>query len=134
MEGLKDVPIYQYIGIPNLWRCVRAQSTKLQAGRSNQQYLIFQGVIEYYLNKIDYKRASIGKYIRMSYNIDDDLLVIKLMPTAEYKNAYITLGIDLILALIRMGLPRRCIYALSGTTFYSHNSFKEADSVFKPIS
>ena len=133
-EGLKDVPIHQYIGIPNLRRCVRAQSTELQAGRSNQQYLVFQGVTEYHLDKIDHERASIGKHTRMSHDTDDDLLVIKLMPAAEHENAHITLGMDLVLALIGMGLPRRCIYALGGTTFRGRNSSKEADSAFKPIS
>ena len=134
IEGLKDVPIHQYIGIPNLRRCVRAQSTELQAGRSNQQYLVFQGVTEYHLGKIDHERASIGKYTRMSHDTDDDLLVIKLIPAAEHENAHITLGIDLVLALVGMGLPRHCIYALGGTRFHGRNSSKEADSAFKPIS
>ncbi|OCL00245.1 uncharacterized protein K441DRAFT_97134 [Cenococcum geophilum 1.58] len=134
MEGLQDVPIHQYIGIPNLRRHVRAQSTELQAGRSNQQYLVFQGVTEYHLGKIDHERASIGKHTRMSHDTDDDLLVIKLMPSARHENAHITLGMELVLALIGMGLPRRCLYALGGTTFHGHNSSKEADSAYKPIS
>jgi len=134
MEGLKDVPIHQYIGIPNLRRCVRAQSTELQAGRSNQQYLVFQGVTEYHLDKIDHERASIGKHTRMSHDTDDDILVIKLMPAAEHENAHITLGTDLVLALIGMGLPRHCLYALGGTTFHGRNSSKEADAAFKPRS
>ena len=122
------------MGIPNLRACVMAQSAELLAGRSNQQYLVFRGVTEYDLGKIDRERASIGKHTRMSHDTDDDLLVIKLMPAAEHENPHITLGIDLVLALVGMGLPRRCIYALGGTRFHGRNSSKEADSAYKPAS
>ncbi|OCK92944.1 uncharacterized protein K441DRAFT_568394 [Cenococcum geophilum 1.58] len=134
MEGLKDVPIHQYIGIPNLRRCVRAQSAELQAGRSNQQYLVFEGVTKDHLGKIDHERASIGKHTRMSHDTDADLLVIKLMPAAKHESAHLLLARRLEFALVRMGLPEDCLYPLGGTRFHGPSSSKEADSAFKPLS
>jgi len=134
MEGLQDVPIYQYIGIQNLRRCVKAQSTELQAGRSNQQYLVFQGVTKDHLGKIDHERASIGKHTRMAHDTDADLLIIKLMPSAKHESVHLSLARRLENAFTRMGLSEDCLFPLGGTTFYGPTSSKEADSAYKPLS
>ena len=134
MEGLQDVSIHQYIGIPNLRRLVRAQSDKLQADRSNQQYLIFQGVTKDHLDKIDRERASIGKHTRMSHDMDIDLLIIKLMPSAKHESPHLSLARRLEFALARMGLPEDCLYPLGTTRFYGRRSSKEPDSAYKPLS
>ena len=134
MEGLQDAPIYQYIGIQNLRRRVRTQSDELQAGRSNQQYLVFRGVTKDHLDKIDHERASIGKHTRMSHDTDADLLIIKLMPAVKHQSAHLSLGTDLHFALARMGPREDFLYALGGTTFHGHRSSKEADSAYKSVS
>jgi hypothetical protein len=53
MDRLIDTPIYQYTEIRDLPKQVNALSTKLQAGRSNQQYLVLRGATKDDLADID---------------------------------------------------------------------------------
>ncbi|KAF2194373.1 hypothetical protein K469DRAFT_651654 [Zopfia rhizophila CBS 207.26] len=134
MEGLQDVPIYQYTGVRDLQERVESQSTQLQARRSNQQYLVFRSVTKGHLDKLDRKRASIGKHTRMSHCTDTNLLIVKLMPSVEHEIAHLILADDLRDALAGMGLPRRSLVPLGGSKFSGPNSSKEGDSAYKPPS
>ncbi|KAF2180467.1 hypothetical protein K469DRAFT_447957, partial [Zopfia rhizophila CBS 207.26] len=98
------------------------------------QYLVFRGVTKGYLNTIDCKRASIGKHTRMTYYTDTSLLIVKLMPSVKHELAHLTLAEDLKLALIGMGLPKRCLNPLGGSKFSGPNSSKEGDLAYKPLS
>jgi hypothetical protein len=127
-----DAPLYQFTGIPDLRKRVRSQSNELVAGRTNQQYLVFQGVTKDHLAQIDRQRAIIGKHTRMTHYTDTDLLVIKLMPSAEHEAAHITLADEINRKLEGMGLPRRSLYGLGGKTCVGPNSSKEGDSTYRP--
>ncbi|KAF2194874.1 hypothetical protein K469DRAFT_706356 [Zopfia rhizophila CBS 207.26] len=134
MEGLQGVPIHHFTTIRDLRKCVRSHSAKLQAGRSNQQYLVFQGVTKRDLNEIDRERASIGKHTRMTHYADTNELIVKLMPSVEHELAHLTLVRKLDAAVIGMGLPVESLIPLGGTKFSGPNFSKEGDSAFKPLS
>jgi hypothetical protein len=84
MEGLEDVNIQPFVRIANMRKIVKSQSDKLQAGNSNQQYLVFMPVTKDDLAKIDRARPSIGKHTRMAHYTDTNLLIVKLMFSAEH--------------------------------------------------
>ncbi|KIX00327.1 uncharacterized protein Z518_10466 [Rhinocladiella mackenziei CBS 650.93] len=134
MEGLLEAPIHRFTGIRNLQKDVRSQSAELQAGRSNQQYLIFRGVTKRHLAEIDRKRASIGKHTRMTHHTNTDLLIVKLMPSAKHEAAHLTLADDLNHKLEGMGIPKRSLFPLGGTRFSGSSSSKEGDAANKPRS
>jgi len=135
LEGLEDARIYQYKGIRDLQERVGSQSTALMDGRTNQQYLIFRGVTKANVEKMDreHQRAEIGRHTRFSYYTDGNLLVIKLMPSAEHQGAHLILSQKLSLAALRMGLPGNCLYPVGGTTYQRPNSSKEGDTGYRPI-
>jgi hypothetical protein len=132
LEGKADAPIYRFTGIPDLRKHVRLQSDTLLAGRTSQQYLVFLGVTKKDLARIDRQRASIGKHTRMTHYTDLDLLIIKLMPSAEHETVHIALSDEVNHKLEGMGLPRRSLVGLGATTCVGHNSSKEGDSTYKP--
>ena len=136
LEGLRGVPIHQYIGIRDVRKRVHAQSDELQANRSNQQYLVFRGVTKTDVAKMDdeCERARIGKHTRMTHYADVNLLVIKSMPSPELQAAYLSLTNDFYCKCFEMGLSFSSLVPLGGTTFFGPNSSKEGDSTFKPTS
>jgi hypothetical protein len=73
-------------------KVIDLQSTRLQEGTSNQQYLVFRPIIEVDLAKIDNKRNDIGKHTRMTHYIDTGLLVVKLMPSENHQSAHLSLS------------------------------------------
>jgi hypothetical protein len=132
MDGLEDVCIQQFIGISNLRKMVKSHAAKLQAGDSNQQYLVFQPVTQDDLTKIDRVRHTIGKDTRVTHYIDKSLLIIKLMPSAAHGSAHLNLAGDLVVKMLGMGMARRDLRSLGGTRFDGRRSSKEGDSVFMP--
>jgi hypothetical protein len=132
LEGKADAPIYRFTGIPDLRKRVDLQSRALVDDRTNQQYLIFQGVTKNSLAEMDRQRASIGKYTRMTHYTDTDLLVIKLMPSGIHEAAHLSLADEVNRKLEGMG-PRKSLYPLGKTTFFGPNSSHEGDSTFKPM-
>ena len=113
-------------------KIVNSQSTKLLAGESEQQYLVFRPVREYDLVKIDHARNRIGKHTRMTYYPDSDLLIVKLMPSATHEVPHINLTGELYIKIGRMGLSTSDLCGIGATRFKSPRSAKEGDSTFKP--
>ena len=132
MDGLKEAPTYQYKGIRSLQSCVKSHDAQLMDGRSNQQYLVFYRVTKDDLAEIDNKRARIGKHTRMTHYTDIDLLIVKLMPSAEHEIAHLTLSQEIVAALLRMGLRTTRFVPIGATKFSPPNSSKEGDSAYKP--
>jgi hypothetical protein len=132
LEGYADAPIYRFTGIPDLRKRVHSQSAAIQARRTTKQYLVFRGVTKDHLARIDRQHASIGKHTRKTHYADTDLLIIKLMPSEENQSAFLSLASEVNHKLEGMGSPRRSLCPLGGTTFFTPNSSKEGDSVFKP--
>jgi len=125
LEGLEDAPIYEYKSIRNLQESVDLQSAALIDGRTNQQYLVFMGVRKDDLEKIDHKRAS--------HYADNNLLVIKLMPSRKHKGAHLTLAEKLKLrVIVGMGLPEDCLYPVGATRYKRPRSSKEGDTAYCP--
>ena len=133
MEGLEGVDIQLFVGIPNMRKIVKSQSDKLQAGDSNQQYLVFKPVREDDLAKIDCARHNIGKHTRMTHYTDTNLLIVKLMPSAKHEAAHLQLARSMDIRVIKMGMSEYDLYSLGGTRFYGRNSSKEGDSAYKPL-
>jgi hypothetical protein len=131
MEGLEDVNIQPFDGIAKMQKIVQYQSDKLQAGDSNQQYLVFMSVTEDDLVKIDRARHSIGKHTRMAHYTDTNLLIVKLMPRASHEVAHANLTADLVVKIIGMGMSRRELCCLGATRFYGPTFSKEGDSAYK---
>src|SRR6266487_1030696 len=90
MEGLENCYIHRFVGIANMQKIVKSQSDMLQAGDSDQQYLVFRPVKKDDLDKIDRTRHGKGRNIRMTHYTDEDLLVVKLMPSAKHEAAHLT--------------------------------------------
>jgi len=136
LGGLGSAPIYPFIGISDLRKHVHSQTLALQKGRTNQQYLAFRGVTEDSLAKIDCKRASIGKHMRMTHYVDTGDLIIKLMPSAEHEAAHIELAFKFRVRFLTMGLPDDCLYGQGATRFLGQSNGQrssiEGDSAFKP--
>src|SRR6266516_567487 len=59
LEGLEGVNIQQFIGIADMRRAIKSRSRKLQAGDTNNQYLVFKPVTTDDLEKIDCERHTI---------------------------------------------------------------------------
>jgi len=130
-KGYKDVPTYQFTGIPDLRKRVRSLADKLVAGRTTEQYLIFRSVTKDHLAQIDDQRASIEKGIRLTHYIDTDLLIVK-VPTAEHEQAHLSLSDEVNHKLEGMGLPRRSMWGCGSTTYVGFTVSKEGDSTYKP--
>jgi hypothetical protein len=101
LEGLEDVYIHRFIGTMDMRKAVKSQS-KLQAGESNQQCIIFRPVTENDPAKVDRVRHSIGKHIRTAHYTNMDLLIVKLMPSVIHKGTHANLDKNLCTKIIRM--------------------------------
>jgi hypothetical protein len=115
-------------------KAIDFQSQRLQEGVSNQQYLVFKPVTKADLAEIDCARNSIGKHTRITHYTDANLLIVKLMPSAEHQSAHLTFGMELAAKVIRMGMSYRELYPFGGTRYLGHTSSKEGDSCYKPSS
>ena len=122
LDGLADVLIHWFTGIPDLRKRVGSQSDALIAGRTNQQHLIFRGVTKNDLARIDRQRASIGKHTRMTHYTDTDLLIIKLMPSGKHEAAHLTLAGRVNRKLEGMGLPMDSLVSIGAKTCVGANS------------
>jgi hypothetical protein len=132
LEGYADAPTTRFTGIPDLQKLVRSQSDDLLAGRTTEQFLVFLGVTKDCLAQIDRHHASIGKHTRMTHYTDKDLLIIKLMPSAEHEAAHLTISYVANRKLEGMGLPMLSLFPVGARTLYGFNNSKEGDSTYKP--
>jgi hypothetical protein len=132
IEGLEDVNIRPFVGIPNMRKMIKSEYDRLQKGDTDQQYLVFKPVTVDDLTKIDRARGSIG-HIRLAHYTDIGLLIVKI-PTAEHESAHRSLGNRLICKAVRMGLPDGELHNVGATRFYGHKSSKEGDSAYRPYS
>jgi len=101
------------------------------AGDSNQQYLVFHGVTQSDLAKIDGVRP---KYTRVTYYWDVNLLIIKLMPSGELESAHREFGKNITAKIIGMGIPFRELVDVGALQVKGSSSSKEGDTCFKPRS
>lgn len=132
-SGQEYTELHQFTGIANLRKVINAQSTRLQQGISNQQYLSFRPVTEEDLAKIDNARDSIGKHLQMTHYTDTNMLIVKLMPSEEHESAHLTLGMKLILKVIAMGMTDEDLRPVSATRYRRNTSSKEGDTSYKPV-
>jgi hypothetical protein len=133
LEGLEHIGIDRFVGIAKLRKAIDYQSTRLQEGVSNQQYLVFQPVTEVDLAKIDSARYSIGKHTRMTHYTDTDLLIVKL-PSGKHESAHLSLGAGLVTKVTGMGISYLELRPMGGTRYPGNTSSKEGDSSYKPSS
>jgi hypothetical protein len=129
LEGLKDVNICQHKGITQVLDAINLQSDKLIAGESNQQYLVFHGVTQSDLAKIDSVRPQ---YTRVTYYWDINLLIIKLMPTGKHELAHVEFGRMIDEKIFGIGMSRRELRGFGAEQFKGSWSSKEGDTCFKP--
>lgn len=76
-------PTNLFTGIRQLEKLVTLRSDELQAGRTNEQYLVIFYVTKDQLAKIDRKRA---------HHLHTNELIIKLMPSAKHQSAHLFLA------------------------------------------
>jgi hypothetical protein len=131
LEGFKHIDICQHKGIAQVLEAINLQSDKLIAGDSNQQYLVFCGVTQSDLAKIDSVRP---KYTRVTYYEDLNLLIIRLMPTVKHETVHLDFGGMIVEKVIRMGMPRRELIPVGAGQFNGSSCSKEGDTSFKPRS
>jgi hypothetical protein len=136
IEGLENINLRPFVGIIDMRKVIKAQSEKLRKGDSEQQYLVFTRVRAYDLPKIDVARESMGIHIRLTHYTDTDLLIVKI-PSAKHESAHVNLSKKVVIALSRIGTPGLAegeFCGLGATKFNGHNSSKEGDSTYKPLS
>jgi len=130
MEGLENVHVHQYTGIQDLKEHVKSQSEDLQAGLTNQQFLVFRDVTKRDLAKID--RQHSGIEARVSHYTCSNLLIIKLMPSVKHELAHLNLARQFDRAFCRMGLPDESLASVGARRFFHPQSSQEADAASKP--
>jgi len=130
MDGLEDLPVHRFTGIPHLKRLVDSQSDKLQKGDSHQQYLVVRGITEETLAKLD----CLGKHVRVGHNMDTGLLIMKLMPGVDHEETHLLFSHQFMDKLRPMGVSFADIIPVGAGRFYGRRSSKEGDSAFKPRS
>jgi hypothetical protein len=131
LEGLEHVDICQLNDIEHVLEAINLQSNKLIAGVSNQQYLVFSGVTQTDLAKIDSVR---GKSTRVTYYEDINLLIIKLMPSTIHEAAHVNFGREITDKVTGMGMRKRELWGVGAGRFHGSSCSKEGDSSFKPRS
>ena len=83
--------------------------------------------------KIDHKRASIGKHIRMTHHTDTNELIVKLVPSGKHILAHTSLADHLTYGQFQMGFSvRNLLLNMQSTRCSGPSSYKEADSSYKP--
>jgi hypothetical protein len=112
-------------------KAINLQSDKLIAGDSNQQFLVFHGVTQSNLAKID---GVLPKYTRVTYYWDINLLIIKLMPSVIHEAVHRNFGKKIIVKVIRMGMSEDDLYDVGAGRFKGSSSSREGDTCFKPCS
>jgi len=104
MEGLIDVPVYQYTGLRGLRKHINARCTELLAG-SEKEYLVFRGVTDDVIAAIYRNRASIGNHTRLTHYNNINLLIVKILWGAIPRALHRVLASDIEDALTGMALP-----------------------------
>ncbi len=131
LEGLRDVNIFQHKSIAQVREAINLQSNKLIAEDSNQQYLVFHGVTQSDLAKIDGVRP---KHTRTTYYWDINLLIIKLMPSGKHESAHVNFGRSIDRKTFQMGMSEYELQGFGAERFKGSSSSKEGDTCFKPPS
>ena len=90
LEGLKHIDICQPKNTAQILEAINLQADKLMAEDSNQQCLVFSGVTQSDLAKLDKVRP---KYTRATYYWDINLLIIKLMPSGKHESVLANFGL-----------------------------------------
>lgn len=135
MDGIEDIPTYQFKNIEGLTKHITTLSGELLADRSEQQYMVFEGVTKEDLTEIEKARddnSNMGPSVKMTHFSDRALLIVKLMPSIKHETPHRSLGEDMIRALIRMGTPDRELTAVGAGKYERPTSSKEGDSAWKP--
>ena len=137
MEGIADLPVHEYTGYRSLAlpKQIWATTDDLEAGRSNQQYVVFRNVTKDDLISIQNRRqkhgiitkATISKCIRMSHYHDTKLLVIKVTPQTKHIVPPDTFGTCLRQELRKMGMGLHALIGFGKTSFSNAHASKEGD-------
>lgn len=135
LSGLMNPSTYLFVGVRQVQNLVASRSDELQAGRTNDQYLVFLKVTDTQLTNMDQQRAKIGKHIRMTHHTDTGDLIIKLMPSLAHEAAHLDLA-ELFQGLMsQMSISHaNRLAAIGGTRCFGPGSSKEADTAYKPRS
>jgi len=131
LEGLTKVDTCQYKSIAQVLKAINLQSDELISGASNQQFLVFCGVTQSDLARIDKGRP---RYTRVTYYEDLDLLIIKLMPSVIHEGAHANFGKKIIAKIIRMGMSEDDLWSVGAGRLKGPSSSKEGDTSYKPLS
>jgi len=131
LRGLERLPIYRYVGLKDLRERVESLSIELENGGSNQ-YLVFEQVTKAKLTSIDENRRSIGN-IRLSFEFDTGLLVVKIMPGVKHQVLHLSLGAKITKALDCMGFTEEDWVPVGTATYRGRTVSKEGDSCYCPL-
>lgn len=132
LAGLMNFPLSRFHSFRKLPKIVTSRSNELQAGIISQQYLVFLHVTNDQLAKIDHKRATIGKHIRMTHPIDTNELIVKLMPSGKHELGHTSLADQVTYQVIQMDNPLDGMLNMQDNRCSGPSSSKEADSSYKP--
>lgn len=84
LAGLINPPINLFVEIRQVQKLVAPRSAEPQAGRTNNQYLVFLRVTNAQPTKMDQQRAKIGKH--ETHYTDTGDLIIKSSSCATYSS------------------------------------------------
>jgi hypothetical protein len=130
IEGLKDLPIDNFTTIARLKGLVKKQSNWLITGESTQQYIVIGEVTKAALERIDKAYSTIGKHIRLTYFLDPQLLIIKLMPCKDHEQAHLELFGKILIKIARMGLDDN-VALMGGSDYWNtQQNFRKQGEAF----
>ncbi len=92
------------------------------------EYLAIQKVNKRALEDIDEK---LDKHVRICYFQEEELLIIKYMPSVEHEHARMRIHNQIQAKVWSMGISDAEFYSLGSARYYGANSNKEADCAYK---
>jgi hypothetical protein len=119
-----------FFGTNDMKRAIKSRYEKLQAGKSTDQYLVFQPVTEDDLEKIDNQR--LGRNFRITHCIDWDVLIIKVMAGVAHEGSFGTFRTALEKRFFLMGLPEDEFWSVGAGRLKGRSVSKEGDMAWKP--
>lgn len=130
--GLEGVQPLLYREISCFTSAVDLHTRELRAGSKDLgQYVMFKAVTQIHFTTLSTVRRTGYKGLRFMYLMDEEILIVKVMPEAYQEIVSRTFGHLLYRKVMGMGLDG-ALLNIGSTTFEGMSSRKEADTAFKP--
>jgi hypothetical protein len=133
-EGFPDdTETRQFANILSLRKRLRDRQTALNQNKSRNQYLIFSGVPEDDVKRLNTDSSSTRLFTRLLYGCDENMLIIKVIPSPDHHIVAENLKLCIAQQIVQMGLYDE-LDAVGSTEIQFGNFTKQPDGCWAPIS